>query len=330
MKSTFLQFAGGCFLLSAATALFSASFGTHTARAQTIADAIISPPSVIQHLQSEIDALQKTAGSQSTVISSLQATVNNQAGAISNLQNVISGDTSVINGLQSTVSGQASTIAALQTQANASSTITSLFTLGDGYSTGTELTLSGENLHIVNGEGTTDTTNGLGNLILGYNDSNSTLSAFNVGSHNLVLGRANLYASFGGIVGGVNNIISGAYATVLGGHTNTASGDWSFIYGGLNNDAVGQQSAITGGSDNEAYGLGSAITGGVNNQTGQQPDSSASLLATTLSQPATSGEFASVNGGYTVTVASSDSSGSSGTTVPVPAPVNTGIITIKP
>ena len=329
MKSAFLQFAGGCFLLSAATALFSVSFGTHTARAQTTADAIISPPSVIQHLQSEIDALQKNANSQSAAISSLQTTVSNQAGAIGNLQSVVSGDTGVISGLQSTISGQASTIAALQTQADASSTITNLFTLSDGYGTGTELTLSGENLHIVNGEGATDTINGLGNLILGYNDSNSSLTAFNVGSHNLVLGRANLYASYGGIVGGVNNIISGAYATVLGGHTNVASGDWSFVYGGLNNEAVGQQSAITGGSDNDAYGLGSAITGGVNNQTGQQPSSDSSFISA-LDQPATSGEFASVTGGYTVMVASSDSSGSSGAVVPVPAPVNTGIITIKP
>ena len=84
---------------------------------------------------------------------------------------------------------------------------------------GTELTLSGVNVHIVNGDESmaTDSTNGLGNLIIGYNDSNSTLAAINSGSHNLVLGRANQYSSFGGIVGGVNNVISGAYATVLGG-----------------------------------------------------------------------------------------------------------------
>jgi hypothetical protein len=70
-----------------------------------------------------------------------------------------------------------------------------------------EVVITGANLRIVNGLGDTATTNGLGNLIMGYNESRqefpdcSPTNPFCIdtrtGSHNLVLGRFNQFSSFG-------------------------------------------------------------------------------------------------------------------------------------
>jgi hypothetical protein len=70
--------------------------------------------------------------------------------------------------------------------------------------TGTDMVISGANLHIVNGAGATTTKNGLGNLIVGYNEKRDDTPNTDVrtGSHNLILGEENSFSSYGGIVGG--------------------------------------------------------------------------------------------------------------------------------
>ena len=78
---------------------------------------------------------------------------------------------------------------------------------------------SGCNVQIVNGEGDTETTNELGNLIVGYNKNE--FGASRSGSHNLVVGDHHEYSSFGGFVAGVANTIVGQYASVSGGEGNT-------------------------------------------------------------------------------------------------------------
>ncbi|MCK5232418.1 MAG: hypothetical protein KAR13_19250, partial [Desulfobulbaceae bacterium] len=88
---------------------------------------------------------------------------------------------------------------------------------------GNDITFSGVNLHIVNGTGTTDgTVNSLGNLIVGYNETRGT-SDDRTGSHNIVVGEKQNYSSYGGLVAGWHNTISGAYSSVSGGNYNTAS-----------------------------------------------------------------------------------------------------------
>jgi hypothetical protein len=63
-----------------------------------------------------------------------------------------------------------------------------------------DVTITGANLRIVNGLGTTETTNGLGNLIVGYNEERAPDGATNIrtGSHNVVVGAQNNFSSFGG------------------------------------------------------------------------------------------------------------------------------------
>src|SRR5262245_31237899 len=53
------------------------------------------------------------------------------------------------------------------------------------------------NLHIVNGVGQTNTTNGFGNLIIGYNETGGSSLPRN-GSHNLIIGPEHSFSSYGG------------------------------------------------------------------------------------------------------------------------------------
>jgi len=127
---------------------------------------------------------------------------------------------------------------------------------------GDTLLFDGMNIQLVNGAGTTATTNSLGNLIIGYNADNGDTRT---GSHMLVVGDENSYTSYGGIIAGLNNATSGEWSSVTGGRDNTASGTWSSVTGGLNNTASGFYSLVSGGQDNEASGSRSSVSGGEDN-----------------------------------------------------------------
>ena len=101
-----------------------------------------------------------------------------------------------------------------------------------------------DNLQVVSGEGLTDApVNGLGNIIVGYDENTSDDKS---GSHNLVVGYGHTYSSYGGIVAGQDNSITGAFSSVSGGANNNASGYQSSVSGGANNTASGYQSPSWG------------------------------------------------------------------------------------
>ncbi len=128
---------------------------------------------------------------------------------------------------------------------------------------GTDLYIDGANLHIRDGSGDTEgPVNGLGNLIIGYNELRDYEENDRTGSHNLVLGSMNNYGSYGGLVAGFWNQISGSYSSVSGGNHNTAGGPGSSVSGGEGNTAVGYSSSVSGGSGNRAYGNRSSVSGG--------------------------------------------------------------------
>src|SRR5262249_23957903 len=79
---------------------------------------------------------------------------------------------------------------------------------------------SGVNVQVVKGEGRTATTNGEGNLVIGY-DANPRVQS---GSHDLILGEEQQFTSYGGIVAGRLNKISEPFASVTGGYANSAQG----------------------------------------------------------------------------------------------------------
>jgi hypothetical protein len=119
---------------------------------------------------------------------------------------------------------------------------------------------SSVNVQIVNGKGETDTTNGEGNLVIGYDENEAKHSQ--TGSHNLILGFEQTFTSFGGIVGGYDNTITGPYASVTGGSANTASEDYATVSDGYKNTAGGEYSLVSGGRENKAEGNFSAVLGG--------------------------------------------------------------------
>jgi hypothetical protein len=173
-----------------------------------------------------------------------------------------------------------------------------------------DVTITGANLRIVNGLGDTETTNGLGNLIVGYNEPRPPVFGPDnrTGSHNVVVGKFDNFSSFGGLVVGFDNEISGRFSSVSGGGFSVASGDNSSVNGGASNTASGDFSSISGGGGNTASGRFSWVSGGFQN-TASGENSSASGgesnkavdLSATVSggvRNTASGQVSSVSGGF--------------------------------
>jgi hypothetical protein len=138
------------------------------------------------------------------------------------------------------------------------------------------LTVSGANLQVDSGSGSTSgTPNGLGNVIIGYDEQNGN-GLPQTGSNNLVLGTQQSFTSFAGIIGGQFNTLSGPFETALG-TVNTASGNYTTVLGGDGNSASGQATSVSGGANNIAGGSESVVSGGAGNSAG--------------------GDFSSVSGG---------------------------------
>jgi hypothetical protein len=131
---------------------------------------------------------------------------------------------------------------------------------------GQDVVFTGVNVHVRSGSGATGgAINGLGNLIVGYNEDGFAPTATRTGSHNLVVGPEHSYSSYGGFLAGYQNIVSGSYASVSGGRDNTASGNSAAISGGNMNTASGPYSSVSAGQDNTASGLYSSVSAGDNN-----------------------------------------------------------------
>ena len=150
---------------------------------------------------------------------------------------------------------------------------------------GDRLVFTGLNLQIVNGTGSTDTENSLGNLIIGYNASG--VGTRRNGSHNLVIGDLNSYASHSGFVSGIGNTVSNEFAFVGGGIENTASGFGAFVGGGTESTASGFGAFVAGGGGNTASGDLAFIGGGGNNTASDEDAFVGGGFANTASSPET-------------------------------------------
>ena len=128
-----------------------------------------------------------------------------------------------------------------------------------------EVVVTGANLRIVNGLRGTATANGVGNLLLGYNEPRPDGDNERTGSHNVVVGLGHNFSSFGGLVVGRHNAIPGAFASVSGGFDNTASGESASVSGGAFNRASGPSASVSGGFDNTAGGNAAVVSGGDGN-----------------------------------------------------------------
>ena len=163
-----------------------------------------------------------------------------------------------------------------------------------------DFVVDGCNLHVQNGVGQTGTINSYGNLIIGY-DKNE--GATRTGSHNLILGDLQEYTSYGGIVSGTENTLTGANATILGGgqsHANfvgavilgadrgqadgnvvlvggsrnygSADAHFGAVVGGVENHVTGASSVVVAGTLNVGAGGNSLVCGGSENTAGGGSD----------------------------------------------------------
>lgn len=241
-------------------------------------------PAVAAQVNANFSATKTAVDDNDTRIAALEA-------ALTTLQGNLAVAQGQIASMQNTITAQATTIATLQSnmsavQANTVLDLDEVLELTIDPRTGQSTArFSGVNVQVVNGEGTTPTRNGVGNLIIGYNElpglaqfcslgeyntnyttcvSNGGTWAANQrsGSHNLILGNRNGYTGFGGLVAGFNNIVNGIYASVSGGSANIASGDTAAVSGGLFNKASGGQAVVSGGESNTASGLRASVSGG--------------------------------------------------------------------
>jgi hypothetical protein len=182
-------------------------------------------------------------------ISTLQAQIVTLQKTVTSLQNTINAQATIISSLESTVS-------AIQSDYASWKAIFAGVTRD-----GNTLTFSRMNLQVVSGSNATyGTTNGLGNLIIGYNERRGDGKDNTTGSHNLVLGTQNNYSSYGGIVTGYWNEIG--LCALAGGENNTASGNFSSVLTGVNNTASASGAIVSGGNQNTASGVSSSILGG--------------------------------------------------------------------
>ena len=166
---------------------------------------------------------------------------------------------SQITNLQAQVTTLQTQVSTLQTQVSNLVNLLTHFTR-----TGNDIFITGANLHLRSGSGSTSgTLNGLGNLIIGYNELRSG-GTDRSGSHNLVVGPRHNFTSYAGVVAGFYNATYSNYASAIGQY-NTASGIGSSISGGYQNTASGDYSSVTGGTSNTASGSISVVGGGENN-----------------------------------------------------------------
>jgi hypothetical protein len=202
---------------------------------------------------------------------------------------------------------------------------------------------TGVNVQVVNGAGTTNTINGTGNLIVGYDEADGSgagrcslgtnpttglaipnnqssctaaggtwsTTGFKTGSHYIVAGVWNSYSRFGGVVFGFQNASNYDYASsrasVSGGAANTASGTYASVTGGSSNTASGSVASVTGGEGNTAIGNRASVSGGLSNTASNY---NASVTGGTGNRA--SGTYASVSGGGSNTASGDRASVSSG------------------
>ncbi len=221
----------------------------------------------------QITNFQTTLASYASQFASLnsdlaQETAARQAGDTA-LQNQMAALTA---SLAQEVSDRTAADTNLQTQLTAmSASLTSLLAKTQYITvdaTSKSMFITGANLFVQSGSGATDDfgdLTGLGNLIVGYNETGNINGDFRTGSHNLILGQNNSYSSYGGFVAGQDNSISGRFAVVSGGQKGIASGDRSSVSGGYNNHATVDLASITGGINNIANGFYSSVVGGCAN-----------------------------------------------------------------
>ena len=284
-------------------------FGTVTAQAQGVPGRVAALEARFDQALATIAQLQAAlaseAGARQAADAALQTNIDALAGGgvtQAAVDAAIAAESSARSAADAALQGQIDNEASARKAADA--TLAPLMSLAPyvTVNTGTinnlagpHVIFTGANVHIRSGHfsGNSYTQNGLGNLILGYNEPSGATPAERGGSHNLVIGAQHRYNfGVGLVVGGMHRLGSDS-ASVSGGLMNTAGGLSSSVSGGFSNLATGEYSHVSAGARNEASGAFASVSGGADNIAS---GNTGAVSAGQMNQA--SGDLSSVSGGF--------------------------------
>ncbi|HET9031959.1 MAG TPA: hypothetical protein VFN25_03535 [Dokdonella sp.] len=225
--------------------------------------------------QSQLTTQQNTIDTLNTTVTSLNTTVAGQQTTIDTLNNTVTSLNTAVTNQQTTITNLQGRLTTVE-----SNTVLQLDgSLGlvlDPFTNQPTARFTAVNVQVVNGAGGMGTINGVGNLIVGYNETDPGATEFcsdgnhsdasscatsggtwaanqRSGSHNLVVGNVNAYSRYGGFLAGRFNIVNGVYASVSGGANNSAKSALSSVSGGRANTAGGLFASVSGGVQHTTY-----------------------------------------------------------------------------
>jgi len=219
---------------------------------------------IVAQLSDEaVAALQVSMLGLQNRIETLETTTTNHTSAIAANTDVVTGlpsfegwDTNVADDFDGSYTSLSSAPVALA----------ALATYLDVNQTNHLITVSGANLKITDGTGSTACSggcSGLGNVIVGYDEGAAQNKE---GAHNLVVGPDHTYLSYAGFVAGRQNSLEAEFGSVCGGYGNVVSAEHASISGGVDNSATGDGASVSGGRLNSAQADASWVGGGESNR----------------------------------------------------------------
>lgn len=236
-------------------------------------------PAVAAHVNANFNAIENAVDDNHARITVLENGAASSTTQISELENQVVTLQNAVEDLQAQVADLEALVANLPSAETLEfiDDLRAIVALQNDPQGNPSVVFSGVNLHVNNGAGATNTVNGVGNLIVGYDEAR-TSGNDKTGSHNVVIGRRHNYSQYGGLVVGNQNSISAPYASVSGGSANTASGINSSVSGGFENIASGDSSSVSGGFANTAEGENSSVSGGTGRSASGMDDWAAGSL----------------------------------------------------
>lgn len=128
--------------------------------------------------------------------------------------------------------------------------------------------VSGANFQVTNGLGAAPNswlgqtgTNGLGNLIIGYNEETGYAEEYvRTGSHNLVIGVGHSYMGYGNIIGGMRNVVNGQYSACISREAEMTWGNVNVLLGGIGSTMLNTSHSVMIGGDGNTLGTDSTDT----------------------------------------------------------------------
>ena len=187
---------------------------------QTVKTEVSDNHSRINALESALTSLQQT-------VIQLQSNLNSADQEITTLQDEITN----LNGLISSLDSSALASRVTQIENNPILALDQYIQLDQTEQDRPTVVFSNTNVQITNGLGVTNAVNGVGNLIIGYNEKPAGfLTQERAGSHNLVIGRGHRYSSHTGLIAGVNNTITGPESSITAGNNiSLGTAQWASI-----------------------------------------------------------------------------------------------------